>query len=168
MDEIFYCGFNGFRQVPYQQDKQTITTLISQSGKSFASSSTEKSNKVLGINTYRFSLINPLLFYPIFYHAINIRQILRFQPYIQDVAICWNYLVIADSEGIVKYGLVNGKHGQCRLPLPPGGAKVRQVSATPRHLLVVTENGGKKMKSIGFFMGTEKFLRFLTTLSHSI
>ena len=50
---------------------------------------------------------------------------------------------MADSEGLVKYGLVNGKHGQCRLPLPPGGAKVRQVSATPRHLLVVTENGGK-------------------------
>ena len=43
----------------------------------------------------------------------------------------------------MKYGLVNGKHGQCRLPLPPGGAKVRQVSATPRHLLVVTETGGK-------------------------
>ena len=49
---------------------------------------------------------------------------------------------MADSEGIVKYGLANGKHGQCRLPLPPGGSKVRQISATPRHLLVVTENGG--------------------------
>ena len=66
-----------------------------------------------------------------------------FQPHIIDVAICWNYLVVADSEGIVKYGLANGKHGQCRLPLPPGGTKVRQISATPRHLLVVTENGGK-------------------------
>ena len=64
MDEIFYCGFNGFRQVPYQQDKQTITTLISQSGKSFAASSTEKSNKVLlPINKFRFSR----LIYPIFY-----------------------------------------------------------------------------------------------------
>jgi hypothetical protein len=62
MDEIFYCGFNGFRQVPSQQDKQTITTLISQSGKSFASSSTEKSNKViLPINIFKFSLLAPLL-----------------------------------------------------------------------------------------------------------
>ena len=66
-----------------------------------------------------------------------------FQPHIIDVAICWNYLVVADSEGIVKYGLANGKHGQCRLPLPPGATKVRQISATPRHLLVVTEIGGK-------------------------
>ena len=46
MDEVFYCGFNGFRQVPSQQDKQTITTLIAQSGKSFAAPSAEKSNKV--------------------------------------------------------------------------------------------------------------------------
>jgi len=106
MDELFYCGFNGFRQVPYQPDKQTITSLISQSGKTYATPSADK-NK---------------------HHII-------------DVAICWNYLVIADSEGLVKYGLANGKHGQCRLPLPPGGTKVRQISATPRHLLVVTEKG---------------------------
>jgi len=107
MDELFYCGFNGFRQVPYQPDKQTITSLISQCGKTFAAPGADKSNK----------------------------------PHIIDVAICWNYLVVADSEGIVKYGLANGKHGQCRLPLPPGATKVRQISATPRHLLVVTENG---------------------------
>ena len=56
--------------------------------------------------------------------------------------------MVADSEGLVKYGLVNGKHGQCRLPLPPGGRKVRQVSATPRHLLVVTESGGKNINII--------------------
>lgn len=104
MEEVFYCGFNGFRQVPYQPDKQTITTLVSQCGKV---QNSEKSNKA----------------------------------YIKDVAICWNYLVVADSEGLNKYGLVNGKHGQCRLSLPPGNTKIRQVSATPRHLLVVTESG---------------------------
>ena len=43
MEEVFYCGFNGFRQVPYQPDKQTITTLVSQCGKVQHS---EKSNKV--------------------------------------------------------------------------------------------------------------------------
>ena len=47
MDELFYCGFNGFRQVPYQPDKQTITSLISQSGKTFASPGVDKQNKVL-------------------------------------------------------------------------------------------------------------------------
>ena len=26
-----------------------------------------------------------------------------------DVAICWNYLVVGDKEGITKYGLVNNK-----------------------------------------------------------
>ena len=53
---------------------------------------------------------------------------------------------MADSEGLVKYGLVNGKHGQSRLSLPPGGAKVRQVSATPRHILAITDSGGKNAK----------------------
>ena len=26
-----------------------------------------------------------------------------------DVAICWNYLVVGDTSGITKYGLVNNK-----------------------------------------------------------
>ena len=46
MDELFYCGFNGFRQVPYQPDKQTITSLISQCGKTFTTPGADKSNKV--------------------------------------------------------------------------------------------------------------------------
>ena len=47
MDEVFYCGFNGFRQVPHQPAKQTITTLVAQSGtKFFTPTLTEKSNKV--------------------------------------------------------------------------------------------------------------------------
>ena len=47
MDEVFYCGFNGFRQVPSQQDKQTITTLIAQSGKCSVAPTTEGSHKVV-------------------------------------------------------------------------------------------------------------------------
>ena len=31
-----------------------------------------------------------------------------------DVAICWNYLVVADTEGITKNGLVNNKPSQER------------------------------------------------------
>ena len=58
------------------------------------------------------------------------------------MAICWNYLVVVDEEGVTKYGLVNGKNGHHRLALPPGGAKIASLSATPRHLLVCTENGG--------------------------
>ena len=61
---------------------------------------------------------------------------------ILDVAICWNYLVCVDGEGITKYGLVDGKNVCMRLTLPPGSDKVKQLSATPRHLLAVTENGG--------------------------
>lgn len=30
MDEIFYCGFNGFKQVPSQPEKHTITSLVLQ------------------------------------------------------------------------------------------------------------------------------------------
>ena len=58
-----------------------------------------------------------------------------------DVAICWNYLVVADSQGITKYGLVNNKPGLERLDNPPGCRGIRQVSATPRYILTVTEEG---------------------------
>jgi len=97
-DELYYCGFNGFRQVPSQPDNQTLTSLISQS------------------------------------RPGNGRTI-------HDLAICWNYLVVAEPQGLVKYGLVDGKPGQCRLSLPPGAKKVKQVSATPRHILAVTDAG---------------------------
>ncbi len=30
MDEIYYCGFNGFKQVPSQPEKHTITSLVLQ------------------------------------------------------------------------------------------------------------------------------------------
>ena len=100
MDELYYCGFNRFRQVPSQPDKQTLTSLISQSRPPGA------------LRT------------------------------IYDVAICWNYLVVAEPHALSKYGLVNGKPGHCRLSLPPGVKKVKQVSATPRHLLAVTDAGG--------------------------
>ena len=47
MDEVFYCGFNGFRQVPSQQDKQTITTLIAQNGKCSVAPTGEGSHTVI-------------------------------------------------------------------------------------------------------------------------
>jgi hypothetical protein len=28
-----------------------------------------------------------------------------------DVAVCWNYLVVADTQHVTKYGLVNNKPG---------------------------------------------------------
>ena len=56
MEEVFYCGFNGFRQVPYQPDKQTITTLVSQCGKVQNSEKSNKVNYYLGI--YRALLKN--------------------------------------------------------------------------------------------------------------
>ena len=58
-----------------------------------------------------------------------------------DVAICWNYLVVADSEGITKYGLVNNKPSLERLDNPPGCRGIRQASATPRYILTVTDQG---------------------------
>lgn len=102
MDELYYCGFNGFRQVPSHPDKQTLTTLITQCRPSSSGSKR-----------------------------------------IHDVAICWNYLVVAEADSLIKYGLVDGKNGQARIGLPPGATGVNQVSATPRHILVVTDKGGK-------------------------
>jgi len=64
--EVYYCGFNGFKQVPSSGDCDTLTCLT------VANKSGSSSNVV-------------------------------------DVAICWNYLVVADTDGITKYGLVNNK-----------------------------------------------------------
>lgn len=105
MDEFYYCGFNGFGQVPSQPETQ-LTTLVCQ-------------NRTVSPSAQQQSPVK-----------------------LQDVAICWNYLVLADSKGgLIKYGLVNGKPGQSRLGLPPGAKLVKQVSATPRHLLAVTDTG---------------------------
>lgn len=103
-DEVWYCGFNGFKQVPSQFDRSTLTSLVSQQVKSSGKN-------------------------------------------IVDVAVCWNYLVIAEPDIITKYGLVKGRHGQERLSLPLGteGQHFVQVSATPRHLLAVTDMGGKDL-----------------------
>ena len=76
------------------------------------------------------------------------------------MAICWNYLVVAESSGVTKYGLVNNKPALEHLNHPPGAGKVRrplrmvgssfftlflvqvtQISATPRHILCVTDSG---------------------------
>ena len=101
MTEVWYCGFNGFKQVPSQTDRHTLTSLVLQQPK-----------------------------------PIN-RSIV-------DVAVCWNYLVVAEPNQITKYGLVEGRHGLERLALPPGKGKTFvQVSATPRHLLAVTDSGGE-------------------------
>ena len=58
-----------------------------------------------------------------------------------DVAVCWNYLVVAEGEHVTKYGLVNSKPGLLRLDHPPGSGEVTQLSATPRHILSVTSSG---------------------------
>jgi len=59
-------------------------------------------------------------------------------------AIFQNYLVVVEPDGVTKYGLVQGKHGHERLSLPPSekSGKITQLSATPRHLLAVTADGG--------------------------
>ena len=99
-DEVWYCGFNGFKQVPSQVDRHTLTTLVSQQPKPSSRN-------------------------------------------IVDVAVCWNYLVIAEPDKITKFGLVKGRHGLDTLRPPPGGGEeFVQVSATPRHLLAVTDTGG--------------------------
>ena len=110
MDEVWYCGFNGFKQVPSQVDRHTLTTLVLQQPK------------------------------PVTRNIV-------------DVAVCWNYLVVVEPEGITKYGLVEGRHGLERLKLPPGNSKsFIQVSATPRHLLAVTDTGGNSYKSADTIM----------------
>jgi len=96
--ELYYCGFNGFGQVPSCSASDTLTTLT-QHNKS--SETTE----------------------------------------VIDVAICWNYLVVAESTGVTKYGLVNNKPAVEHLRHPPGAGKVTQISATPRHILGVTDSG---------------------------
>jgi len=58
-----------------------------------------------------------------------------------DVAICWNYMVVAEPEAVTKYGLINNRPGLARLDRPPGSAAVSQLSATPRHILTVTDSG---------------------------
>jgi len=58
-----------------------------------------------------------------------------------DVAICWNYLVVGDTSGITKYGLVNNKPCLERLDNPPGSGGVIQTTATPRYILSVTKEG---------------------------
>ena len=109
MDSLYYCGFNGFQQVPgggavsgQNGPGHTLTTLTPHG----------RHNKCGGV---------------------------------VDVAVCWNYLVVADEHGCVtKYGLVNGgrQNGTKKLEAPVKGAKIRQLSATPRHLLVCTDDGG--------------------------
>jgi len=96
--ELYYCGFNGFRQVPSSPACDTLTSLTQHN------KSTESTEVV-------------------------------------DVAICWNYLVVAESCGVTKYGLVNNKPAQEQLGHPPGAGRVTQVSATPRHILCVTDSG---------------------------
>ena len=63
--------------------------------------------------------------------------------------------VVAEPEGITKYGLINNRPGQviklvlqkliiclkANLERPPGAATVCQVSGTPRHILCVTDSG---------------------------
>jgi len=93
--DIYYCGFNGFRQVPLAANSDTLTCLTLHT----------KSSKVV------------------------------------DVAVCWNYLVIAEGDHVTKYGLVNSKPGLLRLEHPPGSGVVTQLSATPRHILSVTSSG---------------------------
>ncbi len=128
-DTLFYCGFNGFKQVP-NQSSQTLSTLLPHS---FSNGG----NDVV----------------------------------IRDVAVCWNYLAVVDGDGVVtKFGLVNnGRNGVDRLQAPPPAAataaaaaaatqsgpavtppaapqRVTQLSATPRHLMVCTEEGGERLK----------------------
>jgi len=93
--EAYYCGFNGFQQVPSSTSSDTLTCLTP--------------------------------------HTKNAE--------IVDVAICWNYMVVAEKGGVTKYGLVNNKPGMERLDNPPGSAGVCQLSATPRHILSVTDTG---------------------------
>ena len=66
--EAYYCGFNGFQQVPSSNSSDTLTCLTP--------------------------------------HTKNAE--------IVDVAICWNYLVVAEKGGVTKYGLVNNKPGMER------------------------------------------------------
>jgi alpha-tubulin suppressor-like RCC1 family protein len=93
--EVYYAGFNGFKQVPGSSGSDTLTCLTLHS----------KASKVI------------------------------------DAAICWNYMVVAEPEGITKYGLINNRPGQANLERPPGAATVCQVSGTPRHILCVTDSG---------------------------
>ena len=63
----------------------------------------------------------------------------------KDVAVCWNYLVLLGSDGrVTKYGLVEGRNGAVAAVVPPTEVRGRlvQVSATPRHLMACTEEGG--------------------------
>lgn len=93
--DIYYCGFNGFKQVPVGASSDTLTCLT--------------------LHTRAAQVV--------------------------DVAVCWNYLVVADTQHVTKYGLVNNKPGLVRLEHPPGGGGITQISATPRHILSVTTTG---------------------------
>lgn len=101
MDTLYYCGFNGFHQVPSSSNGgHTLTTLSPHS----------QHKSCAGV---------------------------------VDVAVCWNHLVVADKDGVTKYGLVNGgkQNGRERLKAPKEGDPIKHLSATPRHLLICTEQG---------------------------
>ena len=57
------------------------------------------------------------------------------------MAVCWNYLVVAEGDYVTKYGLVNSKPGLARIDSPPASGEITQLSATPRHILSVTSSG---------------------------
>jgi len=105
--EVFYSGFNGFKQVPTSGDKDTLTclTVLNKSSQQHNNSNNKGGAEVV------------------------------------DVAICWNYLVVGDTSGITKYGLVNNKPCLERLDNPPGSGGIVQTTATPRYILSVTEEG---------------------------
>ena len=120
MDTIYYCGFNGFQQVP--------------AGGGGPAGGQTGSWSSGGGGDHTLTTLTP---HP---HGRHNKS-----GGVVDVAVCWNYLVVADEDGCVtKYGLVNGgrQNGSKRLEAPVRGAKIRQLSATPRHLLVCTKDGG--------------------------
>ena len=83
MEEVFYCGFNGFRQVPYQPDKQTITTLVSQCGKVQHSEKSNKVNYYLGFYRELFGLKSDVYrFIKKSDNRICFRRISRMLPYV--------------------------------------------------------------------------------------
>ena len=95
--EVFYSGFNGFKQVmkafnltDHQVRKFLIEATLFKVPTS-GDNDTLTCLTVLNKNSQQHNNSN------------------NKGAEVVDVAICWNYLVVGDTSGITKYGLVNNK-----------------------------------------------------------
>ena len=100
--EVYYCGFNGFKQVMI--NCSNISSTILWASKSIFSCYLLLTCLVLPGQVPSSADCDTLTCLTVANKSGSVPG-----KTVVDVAICWNYLVVADTDGITKYGLVNNK-----------------------------------------------------------